>query len=760
MDKENIIFPLDFLELDDEPEDFNIKDYLFEPNPNNIKDISDYDTESDWIPRIDRFGDYIGDGILEPRRKIVKAVFHGFYEDLNKNSEFQLLKDSQLTFVSSSPAITFKEISDPVHIMCYNEDVLYYNEDFRLHESDCWGKTNFPSVSYNPHEKFLLHTFELIRLLHPSYKLAEFIKLLSIFSISKLGINGENYFSYSTAIVHFALERDMGFLNEKINLHEYPIYLAVSKSEIIDKSREVNGLFQSEEFRSLISFRKAIFENVKDSDNLTTYELASQLDKELGSRILSIYQDYLESINNSILKQFISIEMIIRLYRVFPDRIPLLFHEIISETTVVKVSELLLEDLRSIFLMGTAYLYKNFQWGWSLVFNIIASCHFLNGDYLECIQLCSKSNVFIQSKRDFFQILFTYCEVLRELRLFDYIMKILEQTEIMIFERIKDRTSDTQLEFIEYYLLMQFVFPIKLLANRNIEDELNLVLRNLVDSYKLKANTQKIGDHIDDLGHELFEHYVHSLRFDDVTILLKSFPIDLLYIFYQLELNQELPDLDNLVKISLLHLSLSEELHVYSYSYPITYNYTQERVVHFINLFVFYYITGQIEEIQNLKIKFKEETKNKIEFIEFKEILESISSEKKLDSFILNSNVLTPFIDRSLIYYLRIKELISIYLQNHDKLNFINKLTELIEIAKGLGSFRPYFEGLKLLYGMILSESGYTLIKNKIHDELKDYVLRYGLEWFEIPKEPLSDEELRKYSSKQKISIFLSPIRL
>ena len=762
MDEENFIFPSDLPELNTDSESFNIEDYLFEPDPSKIKDISNFDQESDWIPRLDRFGEYLGDGILEPRKKIVKAVFHGFYEDLDENSNIHLLKDKGLSFISSSPEISFKEISDPIHIITYNADVLFWNHELKVDEGSPWITTNLDLIKYKPEEKFLIQCFELVRFSHLTYELAERLKHLAIVSTSQIQIENQNYELLSVSLYYFVLlEAYNSQKLTKLDLIEIPVCYSFSKKLLDENYNLFKTISSHQEVNNyeyfLIEFSK-LFE---DPQNLLRVELSSPLNTSNGDIALELYLNYIKNIKIPLLKLIIIGELISRLYRVFPERITDIYETDLRDQLNLNKDFLgCLTSIRQILVLKSLFLYYDYIWAPSALYVNLAFCYINQNRKIEALNCLLYSNLYIYSKVDYIQILFPYADLLKSFNKTEFYFKLSNEAFNYLFGNLDAEERFERISFIEYIFLIYYQMHYKLDMNKPITKELNWLIGYMVMYSKTTPNLPTIPEEILVEGINIFEEFIGQFGYDAISLLVKVCPSDVFYTMYRIELQKEQPDLLYLIAINEYILTLTAGNTDHSVLFPRRQNYTRDRLIHYINLFVIYYAIHKIDQVERLKKEFTFEFSTKMDTEVYNELIEAISSESSLELFLIESSIPSKIaLDQSIIYYLRIKRNIVSYFENGNLQTLLDSLLDTVNIVSKFGNYRSRFEGLKLIYQVAIRKETNINLKEKLKKQIDLIIQKYNLDPAEADLFPITDDVLRQYLNPSLIPIFLSPIK-
>ena len=757
MDEEKVIFPPDFPNFDDEQEDFNIEDFLFEPDPSKIRDISDYDQETDWIPRIDRFGEYLGDGILEPRRKIVKAVFHGFYEDLDKNSEIHLLNNNQLSFVSSSPVILVKEILDPLQIICFNADMLIFEEKSTIANAGPWIASNLNLEGYAPKNKFLIQCFELLRLTHLKYEMAEQMKYLALVALDKIIITNDNFSLISANLLYFILNQKNTGSNDSLDRIEVPIFYSFTKNELLEFQEHFLKLSQSLIVKNYIKFLTELSNVISNHESVLNRELNTSVDSSTGEVVQLIYDDFLDSLQPSFLQFFISGELIQTLHRVYYDRMAEYYNSVFVKLKYLDNTSLqTMAELRILMLSNSTQLYKNLTWGPSLLFLNLAYCFLKINQKLKSLELQNNSHFFINTRRDYIQLLISYSSTLQAINKPEYNLQILEVGKQVVLSNYS--ANQEKIDYIEYLFFTYYVINIKSNLNKDISEELNFLISYLSNLSQDIIHTPRLTDEIIETGINIFGEFIPKFGYEKIEKLITICPNEVMYILYRRELHHEIPDLQYLIKISQFLLDISEGKSVHSYIYPVEYNYTRDRLVLFINLFSFYFQLGDTLKIEKLRERFTTEFVDKLDFEVFQELNQATLSEKEFINFLLQKS--TPqkiYLDTSLVYSLKIRIAITEYLQNGDLSNLIIELKDIILNENNILNFRPKLEGLKLIYRILLRENT-NLDLEEVRSEIEEYYHKYSLNKEELSLNPISDSELNHFIPIS-LTVFLAPLK-
>ena len=746
---------------------FQIEDYLFEPNIDKIREVSDFDVDKGFIPRIDVFGDFIGDDILDKRQQLTKAVFHGFYEDLTEDSEVQLFDEVSNRSFRNSQNSLLRDLDGPKHILCYNYDILIDDNDRYIKGSDSWISSNLNMSNYTPEMKFIVHCFELLRLTHLDRELAELLKFLTYHYYAKLNITEANYLETALALFNYVMEfvRASNRLeyydtNLDLNYIEIPLFYSFSKKSIVERLQYMSKIIDTEEIEEFIEFKLEIKGLIVNEEGFQTYELRSNLDSTVGRKLLDVYYSYLEKLDESSFRVLLVGEVIMRFYLVFPEEVigtMLPYFNKISDE--FQPSLRTLEDVRLIGLEGSEFLYKNFTWGLSYLYNILTSQTLYYGDKLIPMDYLIKTYLITQTRRDYIQFLFTYSEVLQRNYSFKLRNSILTSANQYLFSDEIGLDTISTYSRLEHHLQTYYVIPSKLLMRMDIKEDLvKLINRMYFALLAKKESIKPLSNEILNNGLEIIEEFLENKETEKISLILNSRSVEIFDIFYRIELYSEAPKISKLLQISEYYLKLTENQNLLSYLYPINYNHTPTRIAHILNLCVLYHISGDLERVEDLKMDFEKEFSNKIDPIFFSKIKDSMLSEELLVEIITNNSLGTTRIDRSMIYYLKIRKSISNYFVHKSRKHLLDNLLEILHNTNQFENYRPKIEGLKLVYRIMLGENASEQDRSEIKEKLMTLIRTFDLSEDELIEDYISDNELKVFSSFEYIPKMLAPI--
>lgn len=760
--------PLDGEEItyEDMDPEFQIEDYIFEPDVNKISSISNLEYKIDFIPRMDAFGDYLGDDIFKKRQMTQHVVFHGFYEDLKPESEITILDNHASPSFSGTMKTALKHIEHPIHLICYNHDIVISGEQELKRGKEPWITSNQDLDNYPAHMKFIIQCFELLRLTHLDIEYAEFIKFLAFQCSTKLEITNENYSEYSAALLYSILYKNgdskiNDFLkkNVELNFIEYPVFYSFDKKSIFSKADEITSILNQDEVVEFSNFKSDISNLVVNEENIF-YELSSQIDSILAKSLLDVYFSYLEKINKTDFSLIIAGEIILRFYRVFLDEaIGTVFPFIQEKIKQNPVLVSLMDCLRTYTLDGTEYLYKNFLWGFSYLYNIVSAYYMIPKPSLNSVDYLVKAHLSITTRRDYIQLLIAYYDFLELSKKVELIEKTLQLANSYLFG---DEWTSEKGKFysrIEHVLHVNYIIPSKMRMRIDSKDEILKLLNRIHEGmlHKTKSFPQLSEDAIV-LGLELLSKYVDTRDYDKMLVILNSRSIELFRIFYRMELYSESPDLLRIIKIGEYILKATKSQAVYSYLYPTKFNFTYLRVVFIINLSVMYRLTGEHDKLEVLITEYENEFSNKIDEVAYTKIKYSLSDEEVLYDLIADQTLDPNIIDPSMIYYMQIKKAINQYFTSKNRIALVTEFLQILEVSNKFENYRPKLEGLKLVYRLMLSITDQYPQLMTIKEELMKLVAIYNLNPAEIINQPITDEVLIQFTSIKNLPNILDPI--
>ena len=764
------VLPLNGREISSDivEQEFLIEDYLFEPDINKIQEISDFDSDNGFIPRLDVFGDFIGDDILDTRQKVTNAVFHGFYEDLADDSEVQVLGQEKYHSFHGSKSIQLKELPNPVQILSYNYDVLIMGNDRYIKGSDPWITSNLNMSNYSPEMKFLIQCFELIRLTHLNINMAELIKFLAFHHFTNLNITNDNYQLTSLAIFEFTIKKanELDYINysnssSRLNYMEFPLFYSFSKRSIFDRVDEIQKIISKTEVKDYIEFKNNIHQLVESEENLLTFDLSKNLDTTIAKNLLDVYYNYLERLKPSLFRTHLIGEIVLRFYRVLTEEaittmFPLLNKEMRFASNSIKV----LEDIRQIEMMQSEFIYKNFTWGLSYLFNVVAGYFILIEKKIEGIDHLFKSHLMIRTRRDYIQFLYIYTTVLRSKQKYIYQNKILHDANEFLFPKLQVSHVKAIRPRIEHMLQVYTIIPAKLQLGQEITADIRNLFEHIYYTvYPIRESITPMSQEMLDVGLSLFENYIDVVDYDKLALVLNSRSVEILDILYRVELYSEHPDFLKILHISEYFLKLTEDQDIYSYVYPIKYNYTYIRLTYMLNVCVMYHLNGASELIQELKSKFEIEFSHKIDSHIYSRLKDAFTDADLLIETIMDNSLDSQSIDRSMVYFLKLRNAINNYFADKDRDILIEELLQLIVEARSFENYRPKIEGLKLVYRLMLSQTAINYEVIEIKNELISTLKMFNLDPEEMEIGIISDNELMNFTSNEFLPKLLNPIR-
>ena len=763
MDEENLIFPPDIPELNADSEPFNIEDYLFELDTSKIRDISDYDQESDWIPRLDRFGEFLGDGILEPRRKIVKAVFHGFYEDLKENSEVIPIGKNLITFISDCRPFRISESVGPIHLFSYNKDVLI-DKDRIIASSKPWISSNLTLKDFNINERFILQCFEIARLTHISQETAELIKILSILTTDHFNLTENNFELIAVSLFHFVTTSKEIEIRCNWKLEdslEIPIYFGFNHLDITSKQFKFENIYLGSEYSKYRTFKNKLVELNAGKGLAVHYKFKDDVDISYQNDIISVYSKFLTQAANQFLKELVLGEFITLNRSIFRENALSIFNKKFKGSINLLKGRKWLDFIRLVVSMECSHIYRNMIWGYFFLYTLLATNSYLLNRRLQGISFSTKAHVFTTNRRDYIQSLYSYSILLRSLKQHKFNYKILNQNYNFLFIDFQRDKFQHLLDFAEYSLIIYYIIPSRIFVNQEITSEIKHVIGYLSYHSKLRnLSVPSISNEYEFLGLELLSEFVDDFGYESLKKVIASRSIELFYLIYRAELLQESPDIEKIISVSELILILCEDRNTFSEIYPIPYDFTNERIIHYLNLFIFYLFLPNYDKYNLLETQFHEEFEDKIDAELFQSLSTAIRSEGDLINYLQSDNILKMMADPSVIHFIELRELIMMYFETNNLEDLILNLLSLIKSTIKFETFRPKLEVIKLTLRLMMRDM--NRFENQIislKDELNSLIHEFTLDLTESEISMISDNELITIIGLNNLSVFLSPIR-
>ena len=758
MEEEKLSLPSEFQQQFEEghPQDITLTDYLFEPDISKLKDISDFDVETDWIPRIDRFGEYIGDGIVTERSPITKVIFHGFYEDLSEEAPVYMISGKDLSFHRQSPQISFKKLVLPVHVICYNADLLVTDDSRKIENSDVWITPLLDMKGYSVQDKFVLQCFELIRLTRVPQKIAEKIKSLSILSASVLQLTEENFQVAAVSLIYFIRNRfgkNLDVIDTVDNI-DWPIFYGFSKEDILANQVEFELVLKCNDYQRYDLFQQKVSQILGEQTNHLQVELSNYLDTFYGKKVLDVYISLIEDITDEFYKLYLFGEFVVGLSRVLPEMVLDFYYSTgldVIEQNPVKLN--LIEDLRLVLITESLLLYDDFIWGPSLIFNLLGSiCNFVYSPQ-KGLDFLHKANHFLKNPRDHILLLYSYLEIVTKVGEYEYGMKIIENTREFLITKINEGKI---LTYSQYFLLSYFSIRFK--QKIQFSTDVLYLLQYLLKIAKQHPLTYPpISPENRVKGLEILQNYLPEFENDDLKLLLQIRSGDIFQTLYRTELYSDSPKLDLLLSICEYYLVITKNINIYSNVYRRQFSYSIYRLKTYFNLFAFYFILKDFEQLELYKREFTLEFADMLDSELFQEFLVVLQSESAFFRFIQNpSNIKKYDIDLSLVYFLKIRSILLDYKIHEDLEKLILQMNETIETIPDFIQYRPKYFGLQILYKSLLKSSEAHPNLQSIKKELKKLATEYSVAEEFLDFNILTEENIDDYLSPLRIPYFLN----
>ena len=745
---------------DEHPQDLILTDYLFEPDITKLKDISDFDVETDWISRIDRFGAYVGDGILSKRSPITKVVFHGFYEDLTEDVQVYRLADQVFTFHDRNQPISIKKLELPVQVMCYNADVLISEDGREIKNSDVWITPLLDMGRYSVQDKFMLQCFELIRLTRIPQNFAEKMKVMSILCASGLNLTKEN-FQTAAASLFFYFETHLGNepSTEIIDKIEWPIFYGFSKGEILCFQEEFEKILKFDDYQRYEQFQLRLAEILESKTDHLQIELYNYLDPFYGEKIYTEYVKLIENVENDFLKLYLFGEFVVGLSRVLPSKVLAYYNSVgcnLIENNSAKLK--MIEDLRLLLIKESLLLYDDFIWGPALIFNILGFHSAFKNTKNEGLAFLIKVNAYLQNHRDYIQFLFSYLELLNSIGEIKFTQKILNKTSMYLKNLIFPRYP-TLYTYNQFLYFSQFVISQKLLLNQDIRSDIAFIINYILNAIKAKSILlASLPPEIENNGLEILKSYDFGFTDEELRVVIRSRSSELFLALYNLQVMDSKPNFSMIIRITSYFLCITKNLLIYSLIFPKPMDYSRERLKFYFNLFIFYKLENdEIEYSKNVK-DFLDEFTDKIDPNLFSEIKAAIINRDHLENFLINNNQINDIdIDKSLIFYLKIKLMIIDYLESKDLEDLIMDINQLLPHLDKYQYFRTNYKILQILYRLILRDKNRSISANSVIDKINQLQKKHNI----TEKEnfvAISDAELQEFLIQSEITQFICPI--